>query len=144
MTPRHGRYRGRVQDCGGFTLIELMLVLAILGILVSVALPRLSGRTEEARLQAARLQIENFGVALDAFELDCGRYPTTDEGLDALRRPLADLAGWKGPYLKKDPPTDPWRRPYRYASPGVDGRDYDLVSLGPDGAEGGPDDVNAS
>lgn len=125
----------------GFTLVEIMLVVAILGVLVSVALPRLTGRTQDARLQAARLQIENLGMALDAFEYDCGRYPTTSEGLEALTAAPGGAAGWKGPYMKKRAPTDPWRVAYAYARPGVRGSDYDLYSFGPDQRQGGGDDV---
>lgn len=125
----------------GFTLAEIMLVVAILGILVSVVLPRMTGRTNEARAQAARLQMENLSMALDAFEYDCGRYPTTQEGLDALRRPPPGVSNWKGPYLKKDVPADPWGTPFVYASPGARRPDFDLVSMGQDGQEGGVDDV---
>jgi len=124
----------------GFTLIEIMMVVAILGVLVSVALPRLAGRTQEARVQATRLQIETLGMALDAFEYDTGRYPTTAEGLEALQS--SALMGWKGPYLKKRIPLDPWRGAYVYLSPGSAGRDYDLASPGVDGREGGNDDVD--
>ncbi len=125
----------------GFTLIEIMLVIAILGVLVSVALPRLTGRTQEARVQAARLQIENIGMALDTFEYDNGRFPSTSEGLEALQSSLSGLPGWKGPYLKRSTPVDPWRNSYVYACPGQRGRDYDLSSMGPDGKEGGDDDI---
>lgn len=125
----------------GFTLIEIMLVVAILGVLVSVALPRLTGRTQEARIQAARLQIENLGMALDAFEYDCGRYPSSSEGLEALQSSSGGWPNWKGPYLKKRMPLDPWRNPYVYVSPSLQGRDYDLFSYGPDGKEGGGDDI---
>lgn len=126
---------------GGFTLIEIMLVIAILGILVGVAVPRLTGRTEEARVQAARLQIENLGLALDAFEYDCGRYPTTHEGLAALREAPGPMPGWKGPYLKKTVPTDPWKNPYVYLSPGSRNKDYDLYSWGSDQQDGGGDEI---
>lgn len=125
----------------GFTLAEIMIVLAILGLLMSVAVPRLTGRTQEARTQAARLQVENLGLALDAFEYDCGRYPSTDEGLDALRQAPSGLDQWKGPYIKKSVPTDPWNNTYVYLAPGSRNTDYDLYSLGPDREEGGPDDI---
>ena len=125
----------------GFTLAEIMLVVAILGILVSVVVPRLAGRTQEARAQAARLQIENLGLALDAFEYDCGRYPASHEGLSALREAPAGANGWKGPYLKKSVPRDPWGGAYAYRSPGNRNADYDLYSPGADGAEGSTDDV---
>lgn len=118
-----------------------MLVVAILGILVSIVVPRLTGRTREARTQAARLQIENLGTALDAFEYDCGRYPTSPEGLEALRQAPAGVAHWKGPYLKKAIPTDPWNNAYVYVSPGTHNNDYDLYSTGEDQQEGGGDDI---
>lgn len=124
----------------GFTLIEIMLVVAILGVLVSVALPRLTGRTQEARIQAARMQIENLEMALDAFEFDCGRHPTTSEGLEALTA-AGGLPGWKGPYMKKKAPRDPWGTAYAYVSPGRDGRDHDVFSHGPDRRDGGGDDL---
>ncbi len=125
----------------GFTLAEIMLVVAILGILVSVVLPRMTGRTKEARIQATRLQMENISMALDAFEYDCGRYPTTQEGLEALRENPAGAQNWKGPYLKKAVPLDSWSNPFIYLSPGSRNPDYDLASAGPDGQEGGPDDL---
>lgn len=125
----------------GFTLAEILLVVAILGLLVSVAMPRLSGRTHEARVQAARLQIENIGAALDAFEFDNGRYPSTHEALESLRRAPAGLANWRGPYLRKDVPLDPWKQPYMYVFPGSHTADFDLSSLGRDGRNGTDDDV---
>lgn len=127
----------------GFTLVEIMVVLAILGLLISVALPRFAGRTEEARLQTTRLQIENLSAALDAFEFDCGRYPSTLEGLDALKNEPADTPGWKGPYLKKSVPLDPWKNAYVYVSPGVRAVDYDLSSAGPDRQDGSEDDIGS-
>jgi general secretion pathway protein G len=132
------RLRGRPN---GFTLAEIMLVVAILGILVGVVVPRLTGRTKEARQQAARLQVENISMALDAFEYDCGRYPTTQEGLEALRQAPPGVRNWKGPYLKKAVPTDPWSNAYGYSSPGTKNPDFDLRSSGPDGQEGNDDDL---
>jgi len=127
----------------GFTLIELMLVVIIIGVLVSMVVPRLVGRSEEARIAAARADINaNISVALDLFELDTGKYPTTEEGLQALLTKPGSAVKWKGPYLKKEP-MDPWGRKYVYRSPGDHGTDYDLYSYGPDGAEGGGDDVTS-
>jgi general secretion pathway protein G len=127
----------------GFTLVEIMVVLAILGLLVSVALPRFAGRTEEARVHTAKLQIENFSAALDAFEFDCGRYPTSDEGMDALRTEPSGISGWKGPYLKKAIPLDPWKQAYNYISPGFKSVDYDVSSSGPDRISGNDDDIGS-
>ncbi len=125
----------------GFTLIELMLVVIIIGVLVSMVVPRLAGRSEEARIAAAKADINaNISVALDLFELDNGKYPTTDEGLSALRAKPGLASNWKGPYLKKEP-VDPWSKKYIYRSPGEHNPDYDLYSYGPDGKEGGSDDI---
>lgn len=125
----------------GFTLIELMLVVIIIGVLVSMVAPRLVGRSEEARIAAVKADINaNISVALDLYELDNGRYPDTEEGLGALLAKPASAAKWKGPYLKKEP-LDPWGRKYLYRSPGDHSGDYDLYSCGPDGVEGGEDDI---
>ncbi len=122
----------------GFTLIELMLVVIIIGVLVSMVAPRLVGRSEEARVVAARADIDaNISVALDLYELDNGRYPS---GLDELRSRPASAANWKGPYLKKRP-VDPWGNEYVYRVPGSHNSDYDLYSYGPDKKEGGGDDI---
>lgn len=127
----------------GFTLVEVMVVLAILGLLISVALPRFSGRTEEARIQTTRLQIENLSAALDAFEFDCGRYPSTLEGLAALKTEPVNTPGWKGPYMKKSIPVDPWKNTYVYVSPGIKSVDYDVYSFGPDRQDGSEDDIGS-
>lgn len=120
----------------GFTLIEIMLVVIIIGVLVAMVMPRLAGRSQEARIAAARADIySNISVALDLYELDNGKYPSS---LDTL---LKKTQQGKGPYLKREP-IDPWRRPYRYKSPGAHNtEDYDLYSSGPDGQEGTSDDV---
>lgn len=125
----------------GFTLIEIMLVVVIISILVTVVLPRLTGRTEQARVSSVRLQIETIGMALDAFELDNGRYPATAEGMQSLRTNPSNMKKWNGPYLKKDIPEDPWGNPFVYACPGTHNNDYDLYSFGPNGTEGGGDDL---
>jgi general secretion pathway protein G len=121
----------------GFTLVELLVVLVILGLLAGLVGPRVLRYMGTAKTDAAELQIEELGAGLDLFYLELGRYPTTDEGLAALseRPPGADR--WNGPYLKKkDIPLDPWQQPYHYRSPGQHG-DYDLYSLGRDNADGG-------
>jgi general secretion pathway protein G len=119
----------------GFTLIELLIVMIILGLLATLVAPKFLHKVSTARLQTAKTQITMFGTALDAYRLDIGKYPTTDEGLAALRK-NPGYNKWDGPYLDKDPPGDPWDRPYIYRSPGEHGL-YDLYSLGADGQEGG-------
>ena len=120
----------------GFTLIEILVVIIIIGLLAALVGPRLFGKVSMAKLNAAKAQIELFGTALDTFRLDVGKYPTTEEGLKALREKPSGVEGWNGPYLPKEIPLDPWKRPYIYKSPGEHG-DYDLISYGLDGAEGG-------
>ncbi len=125
----------------GFTLIELLVVIAIIATLATVVAPSLFGNVAEARRTAARSQIEVFALALDAYRLDMLRYPTSEEGLDALRTAPLDqeaAARWRGPYLRQDVPRDPWGRPWIYREPGEQSQDgYDLYSLGRDGGEGG-------
>lgn len=123
----------------GFTLIELMLVIVIIGALAAMVVPRLTGRSEEARAGAAKADIKgNLALALRLYEVDNGRYPTSEQGLTALMTkpsapPVPD--NWKGPYIEQEP-LDPWRRPYEYAFPGTHPpRDYDLYSLGSDGKQ---------
>ena len=130
----------------GFTLIELMLVIVIIGALAAMVVPRLAGRSEEARAGAARADMKgNLSLALRLYEVDNGRYPTTEQGLEALMtKPTAPPApeNWRGPYIEQEP-LDPWRRPYGYAYPGSHPpRDYDLYSLGADGKES-EDDVTS-
>ena len=120
----------------GFTLIELMVVVIIIGVLAALVGPKLFGKVSAAKLKAAKAQIELFGTALDALRLDVGRYPTGEEGLKALREKPSGMEAWKGPYLPKEIPNDPWGKPYIYKSPGEHG-DYDLMSYGLDGAPGG-------
>ncbi|MBZ0104730.1 MAG: type II secretion system major pseudopilin GspG [Sulfuricella denitrificans] len=121
----------------GFTLIELLVVLVILGLLASLAGPKVINYLGGAKSDSAKLQIEEFGASLDLFKLETGRYPSSQEGLQALVQPPSGLAGWNGPYLKKKVvPKDPWGNEYRYVSPGQHGA-YDLSSLGADNREGG-------
>lgn len=123
------------RDAKGFTLIELLVVMVILGLLAALVGPRLFGHVGKSQQQAAKLQIGMIEEALDAFRLDIGRYPTTQEGLAALTA-NPGIDGWDGPYLKKGLPNDPWKKPYQYQVPGTHG-DYDLFSYGADGAPGG-------
>ena len=123
-----------------FTLIELMLVVIIIGALVAMVFPRLTGRGEQARRAAASADIGvNIATALKLYELDNGAFPTSEEGLDALFKKSASAPNWNGPYLEKKP-LDPWGREYKYFSPGRNRIDYDLYSLGRDGKES-EDDV---
>ena len=124
------------RRAGGFTLIELMIVLFILGLLAALVAPRLMGRVGKAKQKVAQAQIQMLSTALDLFHLDVGRYPTEEEGLKALVQRPENLPQWSGPYLEKGVPKDPWGRDYIYKFPGEHGT-YDLVSLGADGAPGG-------
>ena len=121
----------------GFTLIELLVVLVILGLLAGLVGPRVMKYVGESKSKTTRVQIEDLGAALDLFNLEVGRYPTSEEGLIALVEQPATAENWNGPYLKKKKvPLDPWGRDYQYRSPGQHGG-YDLFSLGADNAEGG-------
>lgn len=126
---------------GGFTLIEIMVVILILGLLATVVAPSIFQHMDTAKHTTARSQIEMLGAALDAYRLHNDRYPSTGQGLEALRRePLTDPLppDWRGPYLRKEVPVDPWDRPYVYRSPGTANPwTYDLSSLGRDGEPGG-------
>lgn len=125
----------------GFTLIELMLVVIIIGALAAMVMPRLAGRGEQARAAAASADIQaNIATGLKLYELDNGSFPSTEEGLGALMVKPASAANWNGPYLEKKP-IDPWSREYKYKSPGDHRGDYDLFSTGKDGQEGTEDDV---
>jgi general secretion pathway protein G len=121
----------------GFTLLELLVVLVILGMLAGLVGPRVMKYFSGARSDTSRLQITDLSTALDMYKLEVGRYPTTDEGLEALVQQPADASRWNGPYLKKKQvPKDPWGQDYHYRSPGEHG-EIDLYSLGADNAEGG-------
>ncbi len=128
----------------GFTLVELLIVVTILGILVAMVVPRLAGRTEQARRARAEADVRgNLALALDLFEADTGSYPTTSQGLAALKSAPSGVENWRGPYVKREP-IDPWGRLYRYAYPAThELQDYDLFSMGPDGVEGTADDVSS-
>ena len=124
----------------GFTLVEIMVVIIVLTILAAAIIPNLTGRTDDARVARARSDVANLETTLEQFRLDVLRYPTTEEGLVVLREPPQsdDAVRWKGPYLKKPVPLDPWSNLYVYISPGVVNPDsYDLLCYGADGQEGG-------
>lgn len=128
------------SDATGFTLIEIIVVIAVVAILASLVSPMVFQNVGDAKSTAARSQIEIFALALDSYRLDNDAYPTTELGLEALREaPDPDLArGWRGPYLRRDVPLDPWGRAYVYVSPGeANPVSYDLVSYGRDGVPGG-------
>jgi general secretion pathway protein G len=121
----------------GFTLIEMLVVLVIIGLIMGLVGPRVLNYLSNARVKAARLQIESLSNSLDLYYLDVGRYPTTQEGLVALVRRPPGVDVWNGPYLKGTAvPADPWRNTYVYVAPGAHGA-YDLMSYGSDGHEGG-------
>ena len=138
MSIEYGR---RIGDRSGFTLIEILVVIAVIAMLAALVAPNVFQHVGTAKDATARSQIELLGAALDGYRLDNGRYPTTDQGLDALQlqttiQPLP--TNWRGPYLRKAVPVDPWGTPFIYLSPGeMNPRGYDLLSLGADGEPGG-------
>jgi general secretion pathway protein G len=133
--------RGSAQGSSGFTLIEILVVIVIIAVLATLVAPSIFRHVGAAKDATARTQIEMLGAALDSYRLDNGRYPTTDQGLEALwSRPSRDPVppGWKGPYLRKEVPADPWDRSYLYRSPGTEtSMGYELLSYGADGKAGG-------
>jgi general secretion pathway protein G len=125
----------------GFTLVEMLLVLVILGVLAAIVYPKVAGRGEQARETAARTQISAFKTALDAFEVDNGYYPKGRNGLIDLVQKPRDAVNWRGPYLE-NVPKDPWQNEYVYENPGKhNANSYDVMSLGPDGRSGTEDDI---
>ncbi len=129
--------RGRRRSEGGFTLIEILVVITIIALIMSLVGPRVLNYLGESKVKAAKIQIQSFGSALDLFNLDTGRYPTSGEGLTALVQSPGSIPAWNGPYLKGGVvPNDPWGKPYVYRSPGEHGP-YDIMSYGSDGQEGG-------
>ena len=120
----------------GFTLLELLVVMVIIGLLAGYVGPRFFSQIGKSEVKAARAQLDALEKALDHYRLDTGRYPTTEQGLAALNERPANEAKWGGPYLKKAVPNDPWGKPYQYKAPGEHG-EYDLLSFGKDGQPGG-------
>jgi general secretion pathway protein G len=130
------RSRSRLPATAGFTLLELLVVMVIIGLLVGYVGPRVFAQIGKSEVKTAKAQIDGLQKALDTYRIDAGRYPTTAQGLVALNRKPADEPRWAGPYLTKAVPLDPWGHPYQYRMPGQHG-DYDLLSLGRDGRPGG-------
>jgi general secretion pathway protein G len=128
--------QSRHRQARGFTLLELLVVMVIIGLLVGYVAPMYFKQVGKSEVKVARAQIESFGKALDQYRLDSGHYPTTEQGLQALVVKPADEPKWDGPYLKKGVPLDPWGNAYTYKRPGTKG-EYDIVSFGKDGVPGG-------
>jgi len=122
----------------GFTLLELLVVLLIIALLAGYVGPKLFGEVDKAKIKAAASQMKTISDALDHYRLDVGQYPTTEQGTKSLfLKPEGASSKWQGPYLAKEVPPDPWDNPYVYRKPGTSGKEYDLLSLGADGKEGG-------
>jgi general secretion pathway protein G len=140
LVPPELRFR---RSEGGFTLIELLLVVVIIGILAAIVVPKLAGRSEDARIAQAKGDLATFRTALSTYEVDNGRYPQSDPGLEALVRNPGEAKNWKGPYIDRNEiPKDPWGNEYIYLFPGSKNeKSFDLISAGPDGAPGTEDDI---
>ena len=133
------RAASRARRMRGFTLIELLVVVAIIGLLSAYVGPRVLSHLGRSEVAVAKAQVEAFGKALDTYRLDTGRYPSTEQGLGALVTMPAAETRWRGPYLGRAVPNDPWGRAYIYRSP-VANKDYELISYGKDGSPGGSTD----
>ena len=120
----------------GFTLLELLVVMVIIGLLAAYVAPRYFSQVGRSEVRSAQAQIASLRSALDTYRLDMGSYPTTEQGLAALTTRPANAVKWNGPYMQRAVPPDPWGKPYQYRSPGEHG-EYDLLSLGKDGQPGG-------
>jgi general secretion pathway protein G len=133
------RESGPAGNSRGFTLIELLIVMIILGLLAALVGPRMFGKVGSSKQKAAKAQISLFETALDTYRLDVGKFPASEQGLQALRKKPSGVDNWDGPYLPKEIPKDPWGNPYKYRYPGEHG-DYDIISYGADGQPGGDDE----
>jgi general secretion pathway protein G len=133
--------RNKLRLSRGFTLIELMVVILILAILAALIVPRVMGRSDQAKVSAAKADISALRSFVQLYKLDTGKFPTTDEGLQALIVQPSDVSGWKGPYADKGIPRDPWGNDYLYEYPGSDGdqNSFSIMSYGADGTVGGTD-----
>lgn len=130
---------GHTRFLAGFTLLELLVVMAIIGLLAAYVGPKYFAQLGKSEQTTAKAQIESFSKALGLFRLHTGRFPTTAEGLNSLMVKPANVRGWNGPYLEKEIPLDPWSNKYTYKFPGSDGKDFDIISYGSDGQPGGTD-----
>jgi general secretion pathway protein G len=133
-------HKVRIRAARGFTLLELLVVIVIIGLLAAFVAPKYFGQIGRSKTQIAKAQIESFEKGLDQFRIDTGHYPLTDAGLAALFVQPANEPNWHGAYLKKGIPADPWNHAYIYRSPGDAGREYDIMSYGADGQPGGADE----
>jgi general secretion pathway protein G len=134
--------KNRTRRQRGVTLIEMMVVVTIIALFAALVLPKMMHQADRAKVTSARAQIDSFSTALGAYKLDTGTYPTTEQGLQALRLQPEGVENWQGPYLQKEIGTDPWQHPFVYHYPGEHGDEPDIISLGADGAPGG-DGFNA-
>jgi len=132
-----GRFMSYPLHRGGFTLLELLVVLLIIALLAGYVGPKLFGEVGKARTKTAASQMKSISSALDRYRLDTGKYPSAEAGLKALMANEGNTPGWDGPYMTNEIPPDPWGRPYVYRVPGENGKDYDLRTLGADGKPGG-------
>jgi general secretion pathway protein G len=132
----------RTSNRRAFTLIEMLVVILILSILAALIIPRLVGRTSDAKIAAAKSDISTLSSALQQYRIDNDSYPSTEEGLQSLVTQPSDAPHWKGPYLTKGVPLDPWGNAYAYQAPGPSGQDFLITSYGSDGAPGGTGDAS--
>lgn len=129
-----------LERARGFTLLELLVVILIIGLLTGIVGPRFFGQISKSEVTTARAQMDAIDKAIQAYRMDTGRYPTTAQGLKALMEVPGDEPRWRGPYLQASLPADPWGMPYQYRAPGNAGREYELLSFGRDRAPGGSGD----